>query len=129
GRSGRAEERLHRDMTFAGNPCAREHRADRAEEDFQIQNEAEVIDVPRIESEPLVPAREVSSVDGGPTGDAREHGVTPSLFGAVAIEVLDQQRPRTDQAHVPEQHVEELRELVQAQAAERLAEPGETLIV
>src|SRR5919197_4816194 len=38
-------------------------------------------------------------------------------------------RPRTDQAHLAAQHVDELRELVQARAAEEAPEPGDPRVV
>ncbi len=76
-----------------------------------------------------------SQLEGVPAPDLREardawHDVvTAGLRGRVAFEIPHQQRPRTDEAHVALEHVDQLRDLVDAQATEHAAESRETLRV
>ena len=81
-----------------------------------------VLDIPEVERQPFVPRGRVASVDLRPAGQARRHVVTVPLFGRVAREVLDRQRPRPDEAHLSPQDVHQLGQLVDAEGAEPAAQ-------
>ena len=71
----------------------------------------------------------VSPVDPRLAGDAGGNVVPPGLLRAVAVEVLNQQRPRADQAHLAPQQVQQFRQLVEAAVAQQPAQPRQALDV
>src|SRR5436190_1430541 len=91
------------------------------------------------EVEPGVPVRDVvevvldalakrsvaaPAVDLGPASDARLDAVTRHVIGDGFAELLDEDRPlrpRAHQAHVAAEHIDELRKLVEAGAAQECA--------
>ena len=56
-----------------------------------------------------------------PAGDAGQHRQPPRLLTSVVRGLLDEIGARTDEAHLAEQHVRELRQLVEARAAQPAA--------
>ena len=88
-----------------------------------------MIHVPHVEGELLLPGEGVAPVHLRPAGDAGQHFVAARLLGGVAVEVLHQQRARTDQAHVAFEDVEEFGEFIQAGGAQEAPEAGEALLV
>ncbi len=64
----------------------------------------------------------VPAVDLRPAGDARPHAVDPGLFprGDEVVLVVER-RARADNGHIALQHVEKLRQLVQARTAQESA--------
>ena len=99
------------------------------EQYFDIQPEGVVIDIPYVEGELVLPGEGVAPVHLCPAGDAGEDFVAARLFGGVAVEVLDQQRARTHQAHLAFEDVEEFGEFIQAGGAQEAPEAGEALLV
>ncbi len=88
-----------------------------------------MVDVPDVEGELLVPADGAASVDLRPTGDAGLHFHAARLEGVVARDVAHEQRTRADDAHVAEQDVPHLGELVERGRPEEAAERRETPFV
>ncbi len=63
-----------------------------------------------------------------PAADPWPHDMTIHVEGDLPLELIDEGallRPRPNQAHVPLEDVEELRQLVDAQLADHLAHPGD----
>src|SRR5947208_300322 len=77
-----------------------------------------MLDVPDIELDPLLPGKARAAVDLGPAGDARLDVEPAALAVVVALDLVGERRPRADHAHLAPQHVPELRELVERQAAQ-----------
>ena len=98
----------------------------RTAEDLAVEAKGPVVDVPDVQRELVVPRERVAAVDLRPARDPRPHLVPPLLLGCVEIEVLHQQRARADEAHLAREHVEQLRELVEARAPEEPPERGES---
>ena len=68
----------------------------------------------------------------GPAGDARPDLMLHHIQRHILLEslhIVGDLRPRAHQAHVPFEHVEELRQLVQGQLAHERPEPGLTPVV
>src|SRR5690554_3412032 len=82
--------------------------------DFEVQPERNMIDIPDIQAELFFPRNRVSPVDLRPSSNARLNLMPSRLFGRVAVQVVHQQRARTDQTHVALKHVDQLRQLIEA---------------
>ncbi len=108
---------------------AREEFPDRQDDDLEVQPQRAVIDVPHVQREFLLPGERVAPVDLRPTGDPGPHLVTAGLLRRVAGQVLHQQRARADQAHVTFEHVEKLRQLIEAKTAQKAPESCKPLRV
>ena len=101
----------------------------RHKEDLDVKPETAVVNIPHIEGEFFLPGERVAAVHLRPAGDAGAHFMSACLFWGVAVEVLHQQRAWTHQAHVTFEHVEELRQLIQAGGAQEAPKAGEALLV
>src|SRR5579862_8188228 len=86
-----------------------------------------MVDVPDIVSELLLPAYRIASVDLCPTGDSGPQFVAARLFGRIEGQVFEQQRSRTDQAHITDEHVDELRQLIHTRSSQKPAETRDAL--
>ena len=71
-------------------------------------------DVVQVEPEVGVERRVVARLDLPQTGDPRAHPVAGVELGRELGDLLRQRRPRADQAHRAAEHVEQLRQLVEA---------------
>ena len=89
------------------------------EEDFEVEPQGCVFDVPRIEFEFFVPGEAVSAVDLRPSGDAGHDPLAAFLIVIIAIEVLHEEGAGADEAHVAFENVEERREFVEGESATR----------
>jgi hypothetical protein len=83
-----------------------------------------VIDVPDVELDPFGPRQRVAAADLCVACDARADLETAALCGVVVHHLLWQRRARTDQTHVPDEHVPQLGKLVQAGRAQQSADRG-----
>ena len=64
-----------------------------------------------------------------PASDAGAHLVAAGLLGRVERQVLDQQRTWPDECHITLQHIEELRQFVDAQRTHQAADACQALVV
>src|SRR5215470_9210543 len=97
-------------------------------DDLEIEPEGPALDVLDVVLDALL-ERGVAAqaVDLGPTGDPRLHLVAEHVAGHGLAEPLDEDRPlrtRPHHAHLAAQHVDELGQLVEAEAPEEGAEPS-----
>ena len=102
-------------------------------QDAQVEPGGPMGDVVKVVLDPFA-ERSVAApaVDLGPTRDSGFDAVPGHVVGDRLGEFLDEDRPfgtRADQAHVAHQDVEELRQLVQASAAEKGPETGAARVV
>jgi len=68
--------------------------------------------IPDVERKPLIPRKTIPPVDLSPPGDTGPDRMSEAFALAVIGQIFGQERPRADQAHIPAQHVEKLRQLV-----------------
>jgi hypothetical protein len=95
----------------------------------EIEPKAAVIHIPDIKRKALPKWHDVTAIDGGPTRDSRACVVTTALFGGVGLEILEEERTRSNETHLPFQHVPELRQFVDARRSEQCADPGQSCLV
>src|SRR5215212_5581209 len=92
-------------------------RGDRPQQDLQVLADAVVLDVLALDREPLLEVQLAAAVNLHRAGQAGTHLEPEALRLAVALDQPQLFGARADQAHVAEQHVEELWQLVEAGAA------------
>src|SRR5713226_8496526 len=101
-----------------------ENDLDRVEQDQEIEEERKVLDVVQVVLqllERVVDRSAVAVLDLGPAGDSRLHREPLHVVRDLSLEFVDELRPLgswPDEAHVAEQHVEELGELVESRPTE-----------
>src|SRR4029079_18012546 len=88
--------------------------AERAPEDLQVEAERPVVDVPDVLLDPLGPADRLAAVYLRPARDPRLDSESTAVVLGVVLRLLDEVRPRPDQAHLAAEDVPELRQLVEA---------------
>src|SRR5438874_2031860 len=97
--------------------AAGEDNRDRHAENSQVTCDRQIFDVVTLEREPFFESELSTSVDLHGPRDAGFDGEAEEMLGLVARNKLDLLGSRSDEAHVSNEHVEELRQLVQARAA------------
>src|SRR5262249_31401422 len=103
--------------------------AERAPEDLQVEPEGPVVEVPEVQVDSLRPADRLAPVHLRPAGDARLDRQAAAVVVGVAGDLLDEIRARPDEAHLAAQHVPELRQLIEAGAAEESAGARDAWVV
>jgi hypothetical protein len=88
-----------------------------------------MIDIPQIEKKSLLPVGGIPSVHLGPTCQAGRNEMATMLLRAVMRQVFHEEWPRTDEAHISLENVQEFREFIQASAAHQLAESRESICI
>src|ERR687887_168829 len=96
-----------------------------AEEDLQVDPGRAVLDVPDVELDAFVPRQLRAAVYLGPAGEAGLDVEPAALPGRVLLHLVAKRGPRADEAHVAADDVPELRQLVEREAAEEAARPGD----
>src|SRR5262245_29626724 len=122
-----AGEARHRRVSRAVDAFCAQYAQQRERDDPEVQPERAVVDVPDVEPESVLPGLVVAPVDLCPAGDPGANLVAARLLGRVQGQILDEQRPRADDAHVPAHDVPQLRQLVEAGASQKPAEPRQPL--
>src|SRR5262249_54121752 len=103
-----AFEFFGRRVARLGDPLSRDRLDESGCQDFQVQCEGTVLDVPDVVAKLRFPRQHIPPVNLRPAGDARSDLVPARLLRGVTIEVLHQERPGPDETHLAAQHVEEL---------------------
>src|SRR5437588_6332218 len=101
---------------------AAEERERRAREDAEVDERRAVLDVPDVELDPFRPWQRGASVHLRPAGDPGLHVEPVPLAVVVLLDLVAERRPRADHAHLAADDVPELRQLVEGQSAEQLAD-------
>src|SRR5262249_21943244 len=126
----RAARRTRRSMRVAVDA---EGVPEGLQQDLQIEAETPALDVVEVVLDPLLDRRVAApAVDLRPAGDPGLHLVAEHVAGHAATEFLDEARalgPRADQAHLTAQHVDELRQFVEAGPPQKYAQGGAARIV
>src|SRR5690606_22604527 len=133
--SSQGERKPRRLAADSPRTASEKHDLDGLQQDQEIEQQAMVLDVEQVELQLLV------CVCGGcaigiaelrPPGQARLHRVAHAVVADFVVELVDKLRalgPRADKAHVAGQHVEQLRQFVQAGLADEAAHTGGPVIV
>ena len=116
-------------MAFVTDAFPFEDLYQRHEEDFDIEPQGPIVNIPHIQGEFLLPGDGVAAVYLRPAGDPWFRVVSPHLFRGVSADVLHQKGPGPHKAEVAFEHVPELGELVDAGAPQKPAESRETALV
>src|SRR5262249_33977982 len=101
----------------------------RQKEDLQIENKRVIVDIPDIEFEFPIPVDRVPAVDLRPPGDAGLDLVSASLKCVVMPIELKYLRAWANEAHLPRQHVEELRQLIEAAQSQESTQGSNPMFV
>src|SRR5208283_216563 len=107
----------------------REQHVNRACEDAQVQKQTPVLDVGEIKVHVEFERRTPARGNLPKTGDAGFYVKAPVVLKFVLADLGDGMRPRPNQAHLPAQHIPELREFVEAVAAEDVADASDSGVV
>ena len=108
------------------DPPALEHLSDRHRQDPQVPAERSSAQVLLLVGDFHGYRQIVPPVDLSPPRDPRQQPVDSlarSKFNQVVL--VEQRRPWTDDAHLPQNHGEQLRQLIQAESAKEAAERGD----
>src|SRR5215211_1023295 len=117
-------------LVMSVRPSRRHDRPDGLEEDPRVQGERPVLDVERVERERLVGRDVASTVDLPPPGQPGLHlAATAQDLAGEVVDLLRGQRARPHEAHITLENVDELWELVDAEAAQERAEPRDPGVV
>ena len=102
---------------------AQHHVLDRGDDDRDVERERPVLDVEDVEALVRVERRVVAGLDLPQAGDARRHRLAGEQILVELGDLRRQRRPRADEAHLAAQHVEQVRQLVDARGLEEAADP------
>src|ERR1017187_3331953 len=97
--------------------------------DFECEPEGPVVDILEVEFHPLVEADLVAAADLPDAGEAGLHGEAAAMPRIVVLHLGRDGRPGADEAHVADENIPELRELVDAGATEETAERSDARVV
>ena len=113
---------MHRYVSGGGNPLSCEGLPKSQGKNLQVQAKRGVIYIPDVQFEPILPRQFVPAMNLGQTRDAWADFVPSGLLRRVAFQVLDEQRPWSNETHIAAHDVPEFRQLIQAGTAQ---EPSE----
>ena len=105
---------------------AGEHENQRKQCSAQIEPERCVLDVPIIQRAFFFCGYKIAAIDLRPTRNTR---TDQKAEIAIAWLVLRQQRPGTDQRHLADQNIEQLRQFIDARPPQEIANPGSIIAV
>ena len=115
-------------MPLAGTP-PRYHFDDRKRNDLQIGGHTALGDVLKVTPYHAVKICVVAVRHLPPAGDARLHGQALQVVLGVLGHLVGQRRARADDGHLAQEHIEELRELVDGVLADEPADPGNARVL
>src|SRR3954447_8183199 len=110
-----------------GAAAAQDH-GNRLEEDAKVASQRYVLHVVELDRQTLGEVQIAPSVDLHWPGHARLDVEPEGVLRAVALDQLDLLRARPDHAHLATQDVDQLRQLVEAQAAQQPPGSGDPRI-
>lgn len=112
------------------NALALDDFVEGVEDDVCIEGEGEVANVAQVESDALAEGEVVAPLDLGEPGEAGADAHAPlSGVEGESVHMLGDPRARADEAHVADEDVEELGQLVEGGCAQQAAEPCGAILV
>src|SRR5664279_6221677 len=100
-----------------------------ARDDLDVEPHRPVLDVVEVQPHEVVEAERRAPGDLPEARDARQHAVAAAVPGLEALVVAQRQRARADEAHLAAQHVPELGQLVDREAAQDAADRRDAGVV
>src|ERR1041384_8368825 len=88
-----------------------------------------MINIVKIQLELCFPTNGVAPVDLRPPRNAGPHCVPAPLFDRIQWKVLEEQRPRSDQAHIAFDDVEQLRQFIERKPAQKGSDTRDAQVV
>ncbi len=118
-------------MTLTGSACAAtaEHLRNGPQQDFAVEAKRPVVDVLEIELHPGLEIDLVAAVHGPKAGQTRPHPQAAPLPALILRDFARDRRPQTHERHLPAQHVHQLRQLIEGEAAQVAPDRGQPRIV
>src|SRR6266542_1242130 len=108
---------------------AAEDRWERSEHYAYVEPERPLLDVLAIEKDYVLEIHDCGSAAHLPkSGDAWLRVETPKVMILIMLEIRFEEGARSDKRHIADEHVDELREFVEAPAAEEATKPGNARI-
>ena len=111
-------------MPLAGTP-PRYHFNNRERHDLQVSGYAALGDIFKITTNHAVEVGIVAVSHLPPAGDARLHSQALQVVLGILRNLIRQRRPWTDHGHLPQEHVQELRELIDGVLSDEPADLGD----
>ena len=118
----------HRDAHLA-RTLAGDDLDDREDDDLEVGDGAALGDVLQVPADHAVEAGGVSLRDLPPAGDPGLDGQALQVVLGVLRHLVGQRRARAHDGHLAQEHVDELRELVDGVLADELADPGDARVL
>src|SRR5688572_749813 len=103
-----------------------ENGRDRLQEDGDVEPDRPVLEVVEVQANKVVEAEVRAARDLPEAGQARQDEVALAVPRLELLVVAKRQRPRADETHLPAQHVQKLRHLVQREAAQERSDRSHT---
>src|SRR5438093_12092123 len=88
-----------------------------------------MVHVPHIQLDPLHPWQSVPAVHLRPAGDPWLHLETTPLDRSVPGNLVLERGPRTDETHLPPEHIQQLRKLVQAPGPQKSTDARDAVVI
>src|SRR5580698_3135019 len=98
-------------------------------QDANIQPQTPVFHIPGVELQSLIPAEGVTAHYLSPACQTWQYLMSAALLRCVTRQVLEQQRPGPDQAHITSEHIPELRKFIEAGASQELPDASKSLLI
>ena len=124
----RAYWRVVRAVLLVG-AAAGDHGRDRPDDDRDVEPDRPVLDVREVEPHEVVEVQAGAAGDLPQAGHPRENGVPGAVPLLEQLVVAERERTRADEAHLPLQHVHDLRDLVQREPPQHATDARHARVV
>ncbi len=105
------------------------HCLEGSEDDFQIKPQADVLEIANVKLNPLVIGHIIAPADLPGAGKAGPHCKIYVAARAIHLKFGNRNRPRANNAHVAQNDVPDLRQLIEAGFAKKIADAGDARVV
>src|SRR5581483_9726670 len=105
-----------------------DHVRRRLQQKLNVEQHRALLDVLHIQLFALLPRDGIAAVELSETRNARLDVQAPLLGGSIKAELIREFRPRTDQAQITREHVDQLGQLIQAWLAQKSPHRGQPRI-
>src|SRR6185369_13162254 len=104
-----SSEFLHRRLSFLAYSHSIEDLTEGQPEDFHVEPEGLMVHIPHIQSKLVVPTDGIATIHLRPSGYAGAKIMATDLLGGIERQIIHEKRPGADEAHLPLQHIDQLR--------------------
>src|SRR3989449_10714027 len=118
-----------RDPTRAIHTAPLEQQDEGFRENVRVESQGPVVPIPHVHPQAVFPRNQVSAVDPRPSGEPGFHLEPSSGPSGAPLGLTRDPRPRSDDAHLASENVEELGDLVQRPATQNPSDTSQTVVV